>query len=34
MTHFEVASDVRLSDHLPLICDFEIIKPAALPIGA
>lgn len=34
VTHFEVASDVRLSDHLPLICDFDVIKPVAQPIGA
>ena len=25
ITHFEVARHVRLSDHLPLICDFEVI---------
>ncbi len=24
VTHFEVARGVRLSDHLPLICDFEV----------
>ena len=30
VTHFEVARDVRLSDHLPLICDFEIRPPARL----
>ena len=28
VTHFEVAHDVRLSDHLPLICDFEV-QPSA-----
>ncbi|NLB65916.1 MAG: endonuclease [Lentisphaerae bacterium] len=33
VTHFEVARDVRLSDHLPLICDFEVIRPA-LPQSA
>ncbi len=27
VTHFEVAHHIRLSDHLPLICDFEI-RPA------
>ena len=29
VTHFEVARHIRLSDHLPLICDFEILPPAA-----
>lgn len=29
VTHFEVARHVRLSDHLPLICDFEVL-PAAV----
>lgn len=24
VTHFEVARGIRLSDHLPLICDFEV----------
>jgi endonuclease/exonuclease/phosphatase family metal-dependent hydrolase len=33
VTHFEVARDVRLSDHLPLICDFEV-RPVAAAIGA
>ena len=33
VTHFEVARDVRLSDHLPLICDFEV-QPAAIAAGA
>ena len=28
VTHFEVARNVRRSDHLPLICDFEIRPPA------
>ena len=28
ITHFEVARGVHLSDHLPLICDFEITRPA------
>ena len=28
VTHFEVARGVRLSDHLPLICDFEVRLPA------
>lgn len=27
VTHFEVARHIRLSDHLPLICDFEV-RPA------
>ncbi len=26
VTHFEVAHHIRLSDHLPLICDFEVRK--------
>jgi endonuclease/exonuclease/phosphatase family metal-dependent hydrolase len=31
VTHFEVTQGIRLSDHLPLICDFEIQRrPAAL----
>jgi endonuclease/exonuclease/phosphatase family metal-dependent hydrolase len=34
VTHFEVAHGVRLSDHLPLICDFEIVKPATATLGA
>ncbi|MDR0993079.1 MAG: endonuclease/exonuclease/phosphatase family protein, partial [Verrucomicrobiota bacterium] len=25
VTHFEVATGIRLSDHLPLICDFEVL---------
>ena len=29
ISHFEVAKGIHLSDHLPLICDFEVIKPAA-----
>ena len=29
ITHFEVARHVRLSDHLPLICDFEVRAPSA-----
>ena len=29
VTNFSVANDVRLSDHLPLICDFEVRRPAA-----
>lgn len=33
VTHFEVARHVRLSDHLPLICDFEVL-PAAVSAGA
>ena len=33
VTHFEVARHIRLSDHLPLICDFEIL-PAAAAAGA
>jgi len=33
VTHFEVARGVRLSDHLPLICDFEI-RPAAVSASA
>ncbi|HQQ61893.1 MAG TPA: endonuclease, partial [Kiritimatiellia bacterium] len=28
VTHFEVARHIRYSDHLPLICDFEV-QPAA-----
>jgi hypothetical protein len=24
---------VTLSDHLPLVCDFEIDEPAAVPAG-
>lgn len=28
ITHFEVAQAMRLSDHLPLICDFEVTRPA------
>lgn len=31
VTHFEVARNIRLSDHLPLICDFEVrARPAAV----
>jgi len=33
VTHFEVAQDIRLSDHLPLICDFEVL-PSTRSIGA
>ena len=33
ITHFEVAHDIRLSDHLPLICDFEVI-PSAQSVSA
>lgn len=33
VTHFEVARAVRLSDHLPLICDFEV-RPTAIPASA
>ena len=33
VTHFEVARDIRLSDHLPLICDFAV-RPGAAAIGA
>jgi len=33
VTHFEVARDIRLSDHLPLICDFEVL-PAAISASA
>ena len=33
VTHFEVARGIRLSDHLPLICDFEVL-PRAAPVGA
>ena len=33
ITHFEVARNIRLSDHLPLICDFEI-APAATSASA
>ena len=33
VTHFEVARHVRLSDHLPLICDFEV-RPARVPASA
>jgi endonuclease/exonuclease/phosphatase family metal-dependent hydrolase len=29
VTHFEVARHIRLSDHLPLICDFEVTTAAA-----
>lgn len=29
VTHFEIARHVRLSDHLPLICDFEVMPAAA-----
>jgi endonuclease/exonuclease/phosphatase family metal-dependent hydrolase len=28
VTHFEVARNIHLSDHLPLICDFEVISSA------
>ncbi len=30
ITHFEVARDIRLSDHLPLICDFEVRSSTAV----
>ena len=30
VTHFEVAHHIRLSDHLPLICDFEIRPSKAI----
>lgn len=33
VTHFEVARNVRLSDHLPLICDF-VVQPPARPASA
>ena len=40
INHFEVARHVRLSDHLPLICDFEVVPtraaltpPAALAVA-
>ncbi len=33
VTHFEVARGVRLSDHLPLICDFDVL-PAARTASA
>ena len=33
VTHFEVPRHVRLSDHLPLICDFEV-APAATAASA
>ena len=33
VTDFRVACDVRLSDHLPLICDFEV-SPAAVSASA
>ncbi len=33
ITNFEVARHIRLSDHLPLICDFEII-PHPLAVNA
>ncbi len=26
VTHFEVAHNIHLSDHLPLICDFEVLS--------
>ena len=29
ITRFKVARGIRLSDHLPLICDFEVARPAA-----
>ncbi len=32
ITHFEVAHNVRLSDHLPLICDFEV-RGSAQSVG-
>lgn len=36
ITHFKVARDIRLSDHLPLICDFEVIPPtpANVPVAS
>jgi endonuclease/exonuclease/phosphatase family metal-dependent hydrolase len=33
VTHFEVAHAIRLSDHLPLICDFEVL-PMAISASA
>ena len=33
VTHFEVAHKIRLSDHLPLICDFEV-RPSGIPASA
>ena len=33
VTHFKVARDIRFSDHLPLICDFEV-QPAAVSVCA
>ena len=33
ITHFEIVRYVRLSDHLPLICDFEVM-PSAISAGA
>jgi endonuclease/exonuclease/phosphatase family metal-dependent hydrolase len=33
VTHFEVAHAIRLSDHLPLICDFEVL-PAPISASA
>lgn len=33
VTHFEVARGVRFSDHLPLICDFEV-RPAPAAASA
>ena len=34
VTHFEVANHVRLSDHLPLICDFEVVPAILASAGA
>jgi endonuclease/exonuclease/phosphatase family metal-dependent hydrolase len=33
ITHFEVARNIRFSDHLPLICDFDLL-PADVSAGA
>ena len=29
INHFEVARGIRFSDHLPLICDFDVVAPPA-----
>ena len=34
VTHFEVANDVCFSDHLPLICDFEVLPSASAAASA
>ncbi len=34
VTDFRVVRDVRLSDHLPLICDFEVLPAAAAAASA